>query len=348
MSSLFYKIFYYLLLFVVTYFLFVFPSEVIEYLILDSEIFNFKSLIITFFINLIILVYFKTFYTNKLLKLFVNEGIGIGFISFNITTLSLIFSFFITSYYSQIGYISIFLIIFVTIYSYINGRKVKLKFIRLNLDLIKTKYKVIFISDLHLGTNSIQHLNKIFNLITKVKYDFLLIGGDLIDSSEFKISDLEIFKNFKKPIFFCTGNHDYYIKESKEKLDQLSNYNINYLNNCSKLIKHFNIIGINDNQSIGEQKKIVKKYFNKDKFNIFLTHKPSLFKILDFPGLMLSGHTHNGQIFPFNFIVKIKFQHIYGLFKKTNTDLYVSSGSGCWGPRMRLGSDNEIVVLEFN
>ena len=348
MSSLFYKIFYYLLLFVITYLLFVFPSEVIEYLILNSEIFNFKSLIITFFINLIILVYFKTFYTNKLLKLFVNEGIGIGFISFNITTLSLIFSFLITSYYSQIGYISIFLIIFITIYSYLNGRKVKLKFIRLNSDLIKTKSKVIFISDLHLGTNSIQHLNKIFNLITKINYDFLLIGGDLIDSSEFKISDLEIFKNFKKPIFFCTGNHDYYIKGSKEKLDQLSNYNINYLNNCSKSIKHFNIIGINDNQSICEQKKIVKRYFNKDKFNIFLTHKPSLFKILDFPGLMLSGHTHNGQIFPFNFIVKIKFQHIYGLFKKTNTDLYVSSGSGCWGPRMRLGSDNEIVVLEFN
>ena len=348
MSSLFYKIFYYLLLFVITYLLFVFPSEVIEYLILNSEIFNFKSLIITFFINLMILVYFKTFYTNKLLKLFVNEGIGIGFISFYITTLSLIFSFLLTKHHSQIGYVSIFLIIFITIYSYLNGRKVKLKFIKLNSDLFKTKSKVIFISDLHLGTNSIQHLNKIFNLITKVNYDFLLIGGDLIDSSEFKISDLEIFKNFKKPIFFCTGNHDYYIKGSKEKLDQLSNYNINYLNNCSKLIKHFNIIGINDNQTIDEQKKIVKRYFNKDKFNIFLTHKPSLFKILDFPGLMLSGHTHNGQIFPFNFIVKIKFQHIYGLFKKTNTDLYVSSGSGCWGPRMRLGSDNEIVVLEFN
>ena len=348
MSSLLYKIFYYLLLFVITYLLFVFPSEVIEYLILNSEIFNFKSLIITFFINLMILVYFKTFYTNKLLKLFVNEGIGIGFISFYVTTLSLIFSFLITQHHSQIGYISIFLIIIITIYSYLNGRKVKLKFISLNSNLFKTKSKAIFISDLHLGTNSIQHLNKIFNLITKVNYDFLLIGGDLIDSSEFKISDLEIFKKFKKPIFFCTGNHDYYIKGSKEKLDQLSNYNINYLNNCSKFIKHFNIIGINDNQNIYEQKKIIKKYFNKDKFNIFLTHKPSLFKILDFPGLMLSGHTHNGQIFPFNFIVKIKFQHIYGLFKKTNTDLYVSSGSGCWGPRMRLGSDNEIVVLEFN
>ena len=348
MSSLFYKIFYFLLLFVITYLLFVFPSEVIEYLILNSEILNFKSLIITFFINLIILVYFRTFYTNKLLKLFVNEGIGIGFISFNITTLSLIFSFLITDHQSQIGYISIFSIISITIYSYLNGRKIKLKFVNLNSNLLNSKSKIIFISDIHLGTNSIKHVKKIFNMISKVKYDFILIGGDLIDSSEFKISDLEIFKNFKKPIFFCTGNHDYYIKGSKEKLNKLSNYNINYLNNCSKLIKHFNIIGINDNQSIGEQKKIVKRYFNKDKFNIFLTHKPSLFKIVDFPGLMLSGHTHNGQIFPFNFIVKIKFQHIYGLFKKTNTDLYVSSGSGCWGPRMRLGSNNEIVVLEFN
>ena len=169
----------------------------------------------------------------------------------------------------------------------------------------------------------------------------------MIDSSQFKLSDLEIFKKIKKPILFCTGNHDYYIKGSKDKLNQLSKYNINYLNNCSKLIKHFNIIGINDNQNIEEQKKIVKRYFNKNKFNIYLTHKPSLFKILNFPGLMLSGHTHNGQIFPFNFIVKIKFQHIYGFFKKENTDLYVSSGSGCWGPRMRLGSNNEIIILEF-
>ena len=141
MSSFFYKIFYYLLLFVITYLLFVFPSEVIEYLILNSEIFNFKSLIITFFINLMILVYFKTFYTNKLLKLFVNEGIGIGFISFYITTLSLIFSFLLTNHHSQIGYVSIFLIILITIYSYLNGRKVKLKFISLNSNLFKTKSK---------------------------------------------------------------------------------------------------------------------------------------------------------------------------------------------------------------
>ena len=86
---------------------------------------------------------------------------------------------------------------------------------------------------------------------------------------------------------------------------------------------------------------------HKNRFNIYLTHKPSLFNILNLSGLVLSGHTHNGQIFPFNLIVKMKFPHVYGFFKKENTDLYVSSGSGCWGPRMRLGSNNEIIILEF-
>ncbi len=347
MVSLFNKIFYYGLIFSITYLLFVYPSEVIEFLILNDDIFSFKSLVITFFINFLILIYFRTFYSNKLLKLFINEGIGIGFISFWIVSISLIFSILITQYQTEIGYISVFLIMLTTIYSYINGKKIKLKFVSFDSNLVKHKSRIIFVSDLHLGTNSIKHINKIFNLINKIDYEFILIGGDLIDSSQFRISNLEIFKKIKKPIFFCTGNHDYYIKGSKEKLNQLSKYNITYLNNSSKLINNFNIIGINDNQSVREQKNVTKKCFNKNKFNIFLTHKPSLFKILNFPGLMLSGHTHNGQIFPFNLIVKIKFPHIYGFYKKGSTNLYVSSGSGCWGPRMRLGSSNEIVVLEF-
>ena len=52
---------------------------------------------------------------------------------------------------------------------------------------------------------------------------------------------------------------------------------------------------------------------------------------------MLSGHTHNGQIFPFSFFVRLRFKNIYGLYEKLTSKLYVSSGSGCWGPKMRLG-----------
>ena len=62
---------------------------------------------------------------------------------------------------------------------------------------------------------------------------------------------------------------------------------------------------------------------------------------------MLSGHTHNGQIFPFNFIVKLKFKFIYGLYSMNNSNLYVSSGVACWGPKIRLGSKNEIIHLKL-
>ena len=62
---------------------------------------------------------------------------------------------------------------------------------------------------------------------------------------------------------------------------------------------------------------------------------------------MLSGHTHNGQIFPFNFLVKLKFKFIYGIYKYKNSKLYVSSGSGCWGPKLRIGSSNEIVNIQL-
>ena len=63
---------------------------------------------------------------------------------------------------------------------------------------------------------------------------------------------------------------------------------------------------------------------------------------------MLSGHTHKGQIFPFNLLVKIKFKYLYGLYSRNSSKLYVTSGVGCWGPKMRLGSQNEIVHIEIN
>ena len=62
---------------------------------------------------------------------------------------------------------------------------------------------------------------------------------------------------------------------------------------------------------------------------------------------MLSGHTHNGQIFPFNFFVRIHFKYKYGYYKKNKSKLYVTSGAGCWGPKMRLGTFNEIINFKL-
>jgi len=63
--------------------------------------------------------------------------------------------------------------------------------------------------------------------------------------------------------------------------------------------------------------------------------------------LQLSGHTHHGQLFPFNFLTEYLFQKSWGLFQEENTSLYVSSGAGTWGPPVRTNSVSEIVLIEL-
>ena len=80
-------------------------------------------------------------------------------------------------------------------------------------------------------------------------------------------------------------------------------------------------------------------------FNLVLVHKPSIWeKVSQNVDLMLSGHTHKGQIFPFNIFVRAKFKNVYGLFEDGGNRLYVSSGSGTWGPRMRLGTQMKFYI----
>ena len=108
------------------------------------------------------------------------------------------------------------------------------------------------------------------------------------------------------------------------------------------------MIGIDDLETPINKVSYVNDLIKENFFNIVICHKPDIWDDLkNTIDLMLSGHTHNGQIFPFNLIVKLKFKYIYGLYKNNLSKLYVSSGSGCWGPRLRLGSSNEIVNIRL-
>ena len=335
----------YFTLFLCTYLIFVYPYDILEFLILNDNIFNISSLFFTVIIFCIIIFYFRSYSTIPLLKIFVNQGIGIGFISFNIASIALIFHFLFSQYKFQVGLTCAFLILAIVIYSYINGNKIFLKILNLKSKKIYKDVRIIFFSDLHLGSNSLNHLVKVIEKIKNIDFEFVLIGGDLIDSSQFDLKNLSALRQLNKPILFCSGNHDHYIRDSDKKLRALKDYNITYLNNSSYVFNEINVIGINDNQDIDSQKDIANKLYRKKKFNIVLIHKPSLWGKTNSYDLMLSGHTHNGQIFPFNIIVKFKFLANYGYFKDNNSVLYVSSGAGCWGPRMRLGSKNEIISL---
>ena len=271
---------------------------------------------------------------------------GIGFISFCIVNIGYLIVIFYPFSRVFLGAICIFLIFSITTYSLINARFINLKSIKIFSSKVDEQIRLVFISDTHLGSNSKKHLKKILFKIKNIEFDLMLIGGDFIDSNSFDLEDLYILKNIKKPILFISGNHEYYLKDFEKKLKKLKKFNIYFLDNKSFKYKNINCIGISDNQTLDKQKNIAKKLIKENLFNLIMVHKPNLWeKIFENTDLMLSGHTHNGQIFPFNFFVKLQYKNIYGLYEKIKSKLYVSSGSGCWGPKMRLGSRNEIVDI---
>ena len=247
-----------------------------------------------------------------------------------------------------IGIISLILIILIYLFGSYNARTINIKKIDIKSPNLLKNYQVLFISDVHLGSNNTNHLVKIIKKIKKINFDFLLIGGDLIDSSSFNFKDLNILNEINKPIYFVSGNHEYYLKDFQNKMSQLSSFNIKHLKNTKIQIENINLIGIDDNQTEKSKIDFANKLCDDNLFNLVVCHKPDIWQKLNCKNyLMLSGHTHNGQIFPFNFVVKLKFKFIYGLYSMNNSNLYVSSGAACWGPKIRLGSKNEIIHLKL-
>ena len=348
MKKIYQNTLFYIVIFCITYFIYVYPFEILNELIFSENVNRRSSFYYTIIISILIIFYFRSYQSLKPLKIFIYEGMGIGFISFWIVNLALIFDYFFSFNKINLAYSIIIIIITLTIFSIYFGSKIYIKKIILNSNKVKSDKSFIFISDIHLGSNSTKHLKKLINKINKINFDFILIGGDIIDSSSYNINELKLFEKITKPIFFVTGNHEYYIKNSELKIKTINKFSINHISNDNILLDDINIIGVNDNLKKNNQIEIVNKNSKVNLFNILLIHKPSIWQnVLNKSDLMLSGHTHNGQIFPFNLFVKIQFKQNYGLYKKSKSHLYVTSGSGCWGPRMRLGTFNEIVHIEL-
>ena len=336
-----------IVLYFISYLIFIFPFDVLSSW-LGKPTSIFEAIISTTIVFSLCLYYFRSKSTNKIIKFFVYEGFGIGTVSF-----FLILPFIAVEYFDIISNYKLAVIFFTIqlpciIYGYINSRKIKIKNISLKSDLINKSIKFVFISDVHIGSNHSSSLKKIVSEIIKLDPTFLIIGGDLIDSSAFQINDLYELKKIEKPIFFVTGNHEYYIQNYKKHLQNLKSVGIKILENESLQLDGINLIGLSDNITNKSKIEYVEKLSQKDLFNLLIVHKPSIWKkVYNNANLMLSGHTHNGQIFPFNFVVKLQFPQNYGLYKNKKNHLYVSSGSATWGPKIRIGSHNEIIHIEL-
>ena len=129
-----------------------------------------------------------------LLRGFIYYGMGIGFIGFCVFNIGLLTSLIFPKLTFEIGFICLAISLITCIKSILNGRSIHLKKIHLTSQKINKDISLIFISDVHLGSNSKQHLEKICNKIDGLEYDYLLIGGDLFDTSAFNAEDLNPLK----------------------------------------------------------------------------------------------------------------------------------------------------------
>jgi hypothetical protein len=122
------------------------------------------------------------------------------------------------------------------------------------------------------------------------------------------------------------------------------------LRNAMADLEDMQIIGIDDKEHDHQVETVLRSMeLDPAKFSVVMYHRPTGFEYAAERGidLMVSGHTHNGQIFPFNYLVKTRFPRIKGVHRIGPSTLIVSMGSGFWGPPMRLGSRTEIYVIRL-
>ena len=214
---------------------------------------------------------------------------------------------------------------------------------------VSRRYRIVQISDVHIGSRQRGFMQRIVTKLNALEPDYVVITGDLVDSSAVGYHALESLKQITATTFFVIGNHERYADLPKV-LDLAERLGLKTLRQASVSRDELVFLGIDDadhKDQVATHLPSINK--DADKFNILLYHRPLGWESAIAHGidLMLSGHTHNGQIFPFNFIVKQQFHRIAGMYRQGNAYLYVSSGTGTWGPCMRLGSFNEITVFEI-
>jgi predicted MPP superfamily phosphohydrolase len=250
----------------------------------------------------------------------------------------------------QSGIIILGLTFFITIFAVANARRLTVKKLTIPVNLGR-ELSIVQISDLHIGTlRREKYLNKIVEKINFLNPDIVVLTGDLFDGgSKMHYSEILPLNKIRAPVYFVFGNHDTY--EGIDKVtEMLGRTKVKILRNELVVKNGLQIIGIDYSESKTFLKeKLAALNIDKEKPSLLLFHIPVSVNLLEEQGinLHLAGHTHAGQVFPFNFLDKLVYPYASGLHNKENSYEYVSPGTGTWGPYMRLGSKNEITFVKL-
>jgi predicted MPP superfamily phosphohydrolase len=220
-------------------------------------------------------------------------------------------------------------------------------------------FRIAQISDIHIGPlldrRFSRHLTERVNALAP---DLICVTGDLVDGSARLLADeVEPFAALRARhgAYFVTGNHDHY-SNARDWVDVVTKLGMVPLRNRHVVIRHegasFTLAGVDDHRggfNDDQREDLAAALAGRDPALtvVLLAHDPATFKGASRSGvaLQLSGHTHGGQIWPFRYLVRLATPFVAGRYARNGSELYVSRGTGFWGPPMRLFAPAEITEL---
>lgn len=222
--------------------------------------------------------------------------------------------------------------------------------------------RIVQISDLHVGpTIGRRYVERVVRKVSELEPHFTVLTGDILDGPAAAHKDEILAFSSLEPrgrVYFSPGNHEYY-----HRLDQwvpeLERHGAKILLNSGELVAYERsrvwIAGITDpaaaQMRVGDAPNPMRAARGGEMadFKVLLSHRPGYADEALKAGfdLQLSGHTHGGQFFPWTHVARFFHTYLAGLFRHETMWVYVSVGTGTWGPPARLGTTPELTLIEL-
>jgi len=221
-------------------------------------------------------------------------------------------------------------------------------------------FRIVQISDIHIGAMLDRRFAATITArVNALAPDLVVVTGDLVDGTVKHLAhEVEPFRALRAAhgVYFVTGNHDYY-SGADPWLEVVRGLGMRPLRNERVEINAngavFDLAGVDDHRGYlfgpGHGEDVARALAGRDpgRAVVLLAHDPSTFKAAAPLGvdLQISGHTHGGQIWPFGYLVRLAVKFVAGHYRRGDAQLFVSRGTGYWGPPMRLAAPAEIAEI---
>ncbi len=219
------------------------------------------------------------------------------------------------------------------------------------------RLRIVQVSDVHLGLLvGERRLTRIVNVVREADPDLLVSTGDLVDSSPGSLTrEAEMWDELqpRRGKLAVTGNHEFYTG-IEESIRFTSQAGFVLLRDRALETGPLTVVGLDDHRSwsvkedLGLQQRVRLTEGKPPRFTLLLKHRPGPSPLYSgVVDLQLSGHTHQGQIFPFGLLTRMIFPYPGGLSSDRSGWLYVSRGTGTWGPPIRVLSPPEVTIIDL-